>query len=176
MAGGASGLVVLQRHCVLITQLGLKLSLLSFLETEQFGILFCFLDEQIFQFGGFETDYCFFVDGIQLGAETFFESPQIGYSGIETVFAHFQVVPQNVVFELGKRVPAVGQEIAALFCNHDPERFERGDCNGSKIVHFVRLWRFLLFLKICVGEEFCADLILTVFFQNEKITPMFEVH
>lgn len=111
-----------------------------------------------------------------MGAETFFESPQIGDSGVETVFAHFQVVPENVVFELRKRVSAVRQEITAFFCYHDPERFERRDSNWTQFVHFVRLGGFLLLLKICVGEEFCANLILTIFFQYEKIAPTFEFH
>jgi hypothetical protein len=146
------------------------------LETVQLGVLLRSLNEQVFQLGGIETDHCFFVDGVQLGAESFFESPQIRNSGVETVFAHFQVVPENVVFELRKRVSAVRQEITAIFCDHDPERFERRDSNGTQFILFVRLGGFLLFLKISVGEEFCADLVLTVFFQYEKIAPIFEFH
>lgn len=101
-----TGSVVFQKKGVFVTQLGLEVQLFGLLKREFFRIFFSDLQEQIFPLHGVETDNHFFVNGVELGTEAFIKSSKICDSGVESVFAHFEVVPEDVVFELSEGVSA----------------------------------------------------------------------
>ena len=109
-------------------------------------------------------------------AESFVEGSQISDSCVESVLAHLEVVPEDVVFELGQRVSAGGECVTTVFGNQDPEGLEVGDGNGTVFVDFVVLGLHLLFLVIGVCEEFHSGIGLAVFLKDEKRTPFLEFY
>ncbi len=116
--------VVFQKQGVFVAQLGLEVQLFRLLEGKFFRVFFSDLQEEVFPLHGIEADNHFFVDGVELGAEPFVEGSEIGDSGVEPIFAHFEVVPEHVVFELSQWVPARRKGVTAVFGHHNPEGFE----------------------------------------------------
>jgi len=174
LAERPAGSVVFQKQGVFVAQLGLEVQLFRLLKGEFLRVFFSDLQEKIFPLHGIETDNHFFVDGVELGAEPFVEGSEVSDSGVEPIFAHFEVVPEHVVFELSQRVPARRKGVTAVFGHHDPERFEARNRNGTVFVRFFVYWFLLFFLVISVREKFYSSVGLPVFLKDEKGSPFLE--
>jgi len=171
-----TGSIIFQKKGIFVTQLGLEIQLFWLLEGEFLRISFRNLHEKIFPLHRIEADDHFFINGIKLDAEALIEVTEIGDSSVESIFAHFEVVPEDVVFELSDGVSAGRERVATVFGYHYPEWFEARDRNRTVFVDFLVDWFFFFFLEICVCEEFHSSIGLAVFLQDEKGTPSLELN
>lgn len=132
------------------------------------------MQEEVFPLHGVETNNHFFIDGVELGAEPFVEGSEVSDSGVESIFTHFEIVPEHIVFELSQRVPARRKGVASVFGHYDPEGLEAWNRNGTVFVRFSVYRSLLLLLIISVREEFDSSVRLPVFLKDKKGSPFLE--